>query len=161
MEFKQCYAIIIVEHLDVNIWPQVLLTANYWLFGIRNENVTFLALREFQDDFHEVQDSLNYSHFVFDYDFLGDSLELLFNDFYFCFDGLFQNTTKSDSKIIKRRQMHPRPLILRVNSHFFRFAHNIKHLANEINQLINFDKTVFFSLYHFLVGWVKGFPVLC
>ena len=133
MEFEQSYAVIIVKHLDEYIRTQILLSANYRLLSIRNENISFLALREFQDNFNEVQNSLNYSNFVFNYDFFGNSLELLFNDFNFSFDGLFQDTTKSDSKVIQRSEMHPSSLILRVNSHFFRFANNFKHLANEID----------------------------
>lgn len=160
MEFEQSYAIIIVKHLDVDIWTQVLFSTNYWLLGIRNENVAFLALRKFQDYFDEVEDTLNYSNFVFNYDLFGDSLELLFNHFNFCFDGLFQDATKSDSKVIQRSQMHPCSLILRINGHVFRFAHNVKHLANEIDQLIDFDETIFFSLNHFLIRGIKWFPVL-
>jgi hypothetical protein len=95
------------------------------LLRIRNENIAFLALRELQDNFYEVEDSLNYSDFIFDYDFLGYSLKLLFNDFDFGFDRLFQDASKPDSKIIKRSEMHPGPLVLRINSHFLRFAHNI------------------------------------
>ena len=121
------------------------------MLRIRNENIAFLALRELQDDFHEVQDSLNYSDFIFDYDFLGYSLKLLFNDFDLRFDRLFQDTSKSDSKIIERGEVHPSALVLRINGHFLRFADNIEHLAYEIDQLIYFDKTVFFSLDHFLV----------
>ena len=159
MKFEQSYAIIIVKHLDVDIWTQVLFSTNYWLFSIWNENISFLALRKFKHNFYEVKNSLNNSNFVFNYDFFSDSLELLFNDFNFCFDGLFQDATKSDSKVIQRSQMHPRSLILRINGHVFRFTNNIKHLANEIDQLIDFDESIFFSLNYFLVSGIKGFPM--